>query len=104
MPITPPLTVVEGLQEWREGEQLPFTLDLSLWPNPPTNPTVEVIRLRDGVDVTASVMPGSASVSANTVILPVLINLVVGTRYRVTVTYQAGAGVYKPYFDVVAVE
>lgn len=74
-----------------------------------TAPTTVSVVVKDttdsSADVTATVMPsGSASVSTDTITLPVLKLLEAGHWYRVEVKFTSGANVFERFFRVQAEE
>lgn len=72
----------------------------------PSSVTVAVKDVsNDNAVVTSTVMPsGSATVSTDTITLPVLKLLTAGHRYRVEVKFTSGASIYEPWFIVRAEE
>jgi hypothetical protein len=79
--------VKDGVQVQGVGEEIPYTVDVSNWPNPPTSPEVSAVD-EDGADATDTIFPsGSPSVASNVITLPLCKSGVAGVVYKVTVSY-----------------
>jgi hypothetical protein len=95
----------------RQGaqEQIPYRFFTTLWGTNPNEDTVTaVVTDESGNDVTSSKMPGDVIVSGDLIILPALVSLAAGTKYRIDVrftctgTYTGEASTkYAVYFEVV---
>lgn len=91
--------VREGTQPQGVDERIVYRLDVTNWGNSPTSVSV-VVKDRAGIDVTATVMTGSASVAGNIISLPVLHSLTATVIYRVEVKFTIDGNVLEAYVYV----
>lgn len=72
---------------------------------PPSSPAVVVYNTTSGVDVSATVLSGSPSVTGSDefVTLPTLKSLVKGYEYRVEIKFTIDGSIYEQHLRVIAV-
>jgi hypothetical protein len=71
-----------------EAEELAYEFDFTPWviTSAPTNPSVKLFdTLNNDTDVSGSKLSGAPSISSNVVTTPLVIDLVQGAEYRLTV-------------------
>lgn len=94
-----------GQKQQGVDEQIAYSVTTTNIGSSPTSPSVKVYQV-DGTtytDVTSTVMPaGSATVSGDDILLPVLKSLTAGYLYRVEVKFSIGSAVYEVWFEVLA--
>lgn len=74
------------------GESIPYTLDTSTWPG--TDRTgLSMVALLGAADVTSTVQASAPSASGTTITFEIA-NLVAGSRYRITINWSSGGGVF----------
>ena len=69
----------------------------------PTSPTV-VIKDNNLVDLSTTLLSGSASISGNTIITPLVTGLTSGVMYRLECKVTISGSVYEAYCDIIAEE
>lgn len=96
-------TIEEGTQFVKSTEAIIFTLDVSRIGLPSdvvTDPTMTVIRRKDGVDVTDEVLTGSMSVDDQMITLKRISKLEKLKSYRVHVGYTKGGNDLETFFVI----
>lgn len=79
--------VKDGVQVQAVSEEIPYSIDFTDWPNPPTSPTLAA-EDSSGADKTSTLFPsGSPSINGNIITLPLCKAGTVGEIYKVTVGY-----------------
>jgi hypothetical protein len=92
-------------RDLRQGarEQIAYTITTTPWCSAPVVTGLEVLdSTAAGEDVTATVLPGQASVLGDAITLPLLRDLEARHRYRVSVRFTAGGNTFEVWFEVVA--
>ena len=95
--------VSQGEQRQGVDEQIIYTLTTTNWGASPT--TVSVVAkdmTNNELDVSTTVLSGSASVNGNIITLPILKSLTEDHRYRVEVKFTSGTSIFEAYFYVLA--
>lgn len=91
--------VVEGLQVQGADESIAYSLDITPWGSDPTD--LDVTVLKDGTDVTSTVMTGTPTApTATTILLPVLSSLTAGSEYLVQIAFTILGNDLVAYFVV----
>lgn len=91
--------VLEGLQE--QGTTEAIVRRLTLTPTPTAVSSVLVLDItNNAADVTATVMPGSPTLSDGVIVLPAMSGLTAQHIYRVHVLYSVQTSVFDAYFRV----
>jgi hypothetical protein len=84
-------------------EQIARTIVTTSWGGSPTSVSFKVYDVgADYQDVTVTVMPGTATVSGDTITLPKLISLTERHLYRVEVKFTSLGNVFETWFEVLA--
>lgn len=92
--------ILGGERHQGVDESISYWIDTLPWGGNPTSPDITVYS---GVtDVTASIAPGSITISGNRLTLPNIANLVVNTTYRVEVLWTSGSAILETYFYIIA--
>ena len=92
--------VKDGVQVQGVGEKVAYKVDLTDWPNPPTNPTLEAEDL-DGNDVKSTLFPtGNPTVNGNLIELPICEGGTLDAIYRIIVGYEVDGNTLKVHFYV----
>ena len=86
--------VVQSPMPHGSRESVVYRLTTTPWGSNPTNPSLSVIQLSTGEDVTDEVVAaGSIAIAGDVLTLPAIENLVPGRRYQVRVTFDTnGSG------------
>lgn len=93
--------VAEGEQVQGIDEQIVYTLTTTNWGSSPSSPAVVAKDLTLGeVDVSTTVLSGTASVAGDVITLPTLKNLTRDHRYRVEIKFTSGSSIFEAYFYV----
>jgi hypothetical protein len=90
--------VNEGLQAQAPAEEIQYRLTVT--PAPVAVSAIVVTDTSTGADVTASCMPGAATVASGVITLPVLKALVAGHEYTIRVLYSDGVSLIEPVIKV----
>lgn len=93
---------LEGVQRQGANEAIRWVLDCAPAPVSVTAVTVEDVTASTPVDVSATVLSGSATVVGSEITLPLLAGLTAGQRYVVRVRYSDGVNTVEPYFRIEA--
>lgn len=101
--------VIEGVQEQTDLEEIAYGVDCGDYPGDPASiVSVEAydMSVADGpVNVTSSVLNGSASISGTVITTPSVEDLTPGKRYRIRIAYVANdSNTYEVYFDIDCVD
>ena len=81
-------------------EQIAYTLTITLWGNSPTSVSV-VMKNAAGADVSATYLSGSASVSGDSIVTPIVKSLVAGESYRMEIKFTSNGNIFEAYTDIV---
>lgn len=81
-----------------EDEQIQYQITTTAWGTSPA--TVSFVVKSNGLDVTATNMPGNSVVSGDVITLPALRSLTAGSEYRVEVKFTAEGNIWETYFTV----
>ena len=87
-----------------EDESIVYTITTTNWGSTPTAVSFAVKDATRGLrrrDVTATVMPGVATVLGDVITLPALASLTPFIKYRIEVKFTAGGNTYEAYFEVI---
>jgi len=91
----------EGRQTVGVDERPVYTLTTTPWSSAPSAVAVVVYDYSPTAgtytDVTATVMPGAASVVGDVITLPALVPAAIGKTYRVDIKFTAGGSVWECY-------
>ena len=84
-------------------EEIAYSMTTTNWGSDPTDVVVKAYDISSAsrVDVTATVLSGSASVTGDVITLPKLKALTAGTPYRIEVKFTSGGNIYEPYVVVI---
>lgn len=99
-----PRETKEGIQNQSAQESIAYIVTTTPWGSSPTDVTVTAYDITGGerVDVSTTVLSGSASVSDDIITLPFLEALTAKRIYRIEVKFTADTNVWVCYFDVEA--
>lgn len=81
--------VVQGTQKQGSRERVSYGIDTARWGGTPVNPVVVANDVTSGtdVDVTVANLTGAASITGDTIALPLLHSVVPDHLYRIDVTF-----------------
>jgi len=84
-------------------EELAYSLTTTPWGSSPGTVSFVVKDMTaGGTDVTATVAPGTASVSGDIITLPKIKALTAGKLYRVEVKFTCSGNIFEAFFEIVA--
>lgn len=93
---------IEGVQRQGANEAIRWVVDCQPTPLSVVAVTVEDVTATPAVDVSGTVLSGSAVIAGDAVTLPLLSGLTAGRRYVVRVRYSDGVNTVEPYFRIEA--
>jgi hypothetical protein len=95
------LEVLEGLQPQGVNESVNWAVATTNWGGSPSGPDYDIFDEDDlATSLKPSLMPGTATVSGDDVILPTLSGLTARVIYRITVSFTSGGNDLECYFRV----
>ena len=77
------------------GEKVAYLLTTTPWGSSPTSPVVTIKQ--NGLDVTADVTSGSASVASDVITTPLIQDLTAGKVYRIDVLFVTAGNTFKAH-------
>ncbi len=94
--------VIEGIQKQGANEAIRWVIDCSPAPVSVVAVVIEDVTTGTAVDVSGTVLSGSAVVAGSEITLPLLAGLTAGRRYMVRVRYSDGVNTVEPWFRILA--
>jgi len=93
---------VEGMRYQGKDESIPYSITTTPWGSSPASISVTAWDVSAGAytDVTATVIPGSASAVGDVITLPNLLSLTQGHKYRIEVKFTCSGKIFECYFYV----
>ena len=94
--------VVEGRLVQGSEEIIYYTLTTTAWGSAPGSVSIKAYEVTGGayVEVTSTVLSGTASVTDDVITLPRLQNLEMGKLYRVEVKFTCNLNTFECFFEV----
>jgi hypothetical protein len=80
-------------------EKIAYQLTTTPWGSSPGSVTV-VLKDAESVDVSATCLSGSASVSGNVITTPLVQSLVAGQAYRLEIKFTCGSNVFEAWGEI----